>query len=438
MQEQFPWYVRPTEEEFQQLWEEATFVFDANVLLDLYRFSRTYKEDFIDVIEKLEGRVWLPHQVAEEFMRNRALPISRQLAVLKNTEERVAEWAEKTSSLTDLKESLEDVGNRRGPVQREIDSLLEKSSEFEDSVKNFESHILEEIEALRKELLPTGARANKSSDDTLEKLESIVEDSIGESFEKKRLKELYQEGEKRFAKKIPPGFKDSGKNTDPKKYGDWILWKQILDYAEAKPTSVIFVTSETKEDWWEEESGQTVGPLPKLRKEFQKETEKEFWMYPRGQFLKYANRYVSTEVSKSSIEETEKEKNKQDRFSISINLSDVEKSRAQQTRKMKSLVLDLELDTIFDDTKSIIKKIKSNKSFMFRYLSSINVSKRDRYRAIESVKGYISEIQLFLDTGEEYEAISKTTELVSLLQAIISRQEDKAGQDTTGTSDPPF
>jgi len=40
MREQFPWFLDPTEEELQRLWDEATFSFDANVLLNLYRVDR--------------------------------------------------------------------------------------------------------------------------------------------------------------------------------------------------------------------------------------------------------------------------------------------------------------------------------------------------------------------------------------------------------------
>ena len=40
MREQFPWFLDPTEDELQRLWGEATFSFDANVLLNLYRVDR--------------------------------------------------------------------------------------------------------------------------------------------------------------------------------------------------------------------------------------------------------------------------------------------------------------------------------------------------------------------------------------------------------------
>ncbi len=36
MRDLFPGYYRPTEEEFAKMWQEGIFVFDANVLLNIY------------------------------------------------------------------------------------------------------------------------------------------------------------------------------------------------------------------------------------------------------------------------------------------------------------------------------------------------------------------------------------------------------------------
>ena len=43
MRDLFPSYYRPTDEEFKELWEKCTFIFDANVLLNLYLYDLTHK-----------------------------------------------------------------------------------------------------------------------------------------------------------------------------------------------------------------------------------------------------------------------------------------------------------------------------------------------------------------------------------------------------------
>ena len=40
MEKTFSEYHQPNDEEITQLWEKAIFIFDANVLLNLYRYSK--------------------------------------------------------------------------------------------------------------------------------------------------------------------------------------------------------------------------------------------------------------------------------------------------------------------------------------------------------------------------------------------------------------
>lgn len=53
MKKMFFWRLYPSEQEFANLWESATFVFDTNFLLDLYRVSHSTAEDFLRVLESL-------------------------------------------------------------------------------------------------------------------------------------------------------------------------------------------------------------------------------------------------------------------------------------------------------------------------------------------------------------------------------------------------
>ena len=71
MRDLFREYYRPADEEFSRLWQEATFVFDTNVLLHLYRYTPSTRNDLLKVIEALQQRIWIPHQVGLEFSRKR-------------------------------------------------------------------------------------------------------------------------------------------------------------------------------------------------------------------------------------------------------------------------------------------------------------------------------------------------------------------------------
>jgi hypothetical protein len=116
------------------------------------------------------------------------------------------------------------------------------------------------------------------------------------------LKELYKEGDKRYETKIPPGFADS-KKAHPEKYGDFIIWKQILEFAKNEEKSVIFVTNDEKEDWWLIKHGEKLQPHPKLKKEFNNFTGQEYHSYTLSQFLEYAEEYLKTPIDSSVIEE---------------------------------------------------------------------------------------------------------------------------------------
>ncbi len=69
MKEQFSVYYTP---DFEKLWSEATFVFDTNVLLNLYRYSSKTSEELFNILEDLkeEGKIWIPYQFAYEYHKN--------------------------------------------------------------------------------------------------------------------------------------------------------------------------------------------------------------------------------------------------------------------------------------------------------------------------------------------------------------------------------
>lgn len=53
------------------LWNTATFVFDTNVFLNLYRYSNKTRDQLIESFEWLKSRIWMPYQVALEFCKER-------------------------------------------------------------------------------------------------------------------------------------------------------------------------------------------------------------------------------------------------------------------------------------------------------------------------------------------------------------------------------
>lgn len=121
------------------------------------------------------------------------------------------------------------------------------------------------------------------------------------------MQELYKKIEKRYQERIPPGYEDEGKEGN-KKYGDGINWLDIIAYAKAQSCSIIFVTADTKKDWFFEYKGQK-NPNVELYAEFYKETGKNICIYRPEQFLKHAALKVNETVPKEVIENVEAETN---------------------------------------------------------------------------------------------------------------------------------
>ena len=78
MKSKFPGYFKPTKSEIKDLWDNAIITLDANVLLNLYRYSDETKDELLKIFEKLKDRIWIPNQAAKEFFANKLNVIHQQ------------------------------------------------------------------------------------------------------------------------------------------------------------------------------------------------------------------------------------------------------------------------------------------------------------------------------------------------------------------------
>jgi hypothetical protein len=74
---------------------------------------------------------------------------------------------------------------------------------------------------------------------------------------------------------IEDSDKDKDDPTARDKYGDLLIWKQMLKQAKETGKDVVFVSRDVKEDWWElDKDKKPVRPRPELFREFREETGK--------------------------------------------------------------------------------------------------------------------------------------------------------------------
>jgi len=57
MRKSHPGYYCPTKDEFDTLWKMCLFVLDTNIILDLFRKSREYREQMLLILEELSDQL---------------------------------------------------------------------------------------------------------------------------------------------------------------------------------------------------------------------------------------------------------------------------------------------------------------------------------------------------------------------------------------------
>lgn len=272
-------FLEPSKKEKQELWEKAVFVFDTNVLLNLYRYSAKTRNSLLNAFESFTGRIWIPYQVAYEYMRKRC-------EVIYETVQRYDQFKKEAELFTGkASETL-----RLTTKDEEINELKRYLFKWLDS--NKERNLLV---------------VNPEEDEILEKILKIFDGKVGDIVSETELDVIKKDGEERYKKSIPPGYKDGVKKKDQEDdnnaYGDLIIWKQIIKYSKENNTGIIYVTHDQKEDWWNIVKGKTIGPRVELRKEFFAETQQEFHMYSMNNFISTYNSLNEVPIDKSAVEE---------------------------------------------------------------------------------------------------------------------------------------
>jgi hypothetical protein len=280
----FPGFFRESEEDIKKIWGEAVFVFDANIFLNLYRYSDSTREDFINIFKQVKDRVWVSHQAVDEYLQNRLTVIKSQVASYEST---VKEMSKLQSTFKN---------SRQHPFVKESssESLKTLFSQIKHELdENKNTHVLRMVE-----------------DPIKAELASIFESNIGSPYSKEELDTVFENGEKRYKDSIPPGYKDASKAKDDdslkaksRKFGDLIVWLQTLSMAKDASKDVVFVTDENKEDRWISEHGMTISPRPELIKEFKDETGHNILMYRADKFVNEAKKIIGSVVDPKTVEE---------------------------------------------------------------------------------------------------------------------------------------
>ena len=296
MRKHFPGYYRPSETEFARMWQDGLFVLDASFLLDLFRYSDETANSLLETLEKIAHRIWIPHQAALEYHRN-----------LNSVVEQAAQsYADSLALLQKLIDQLK--SDKRGHPF--LDPKFHK--EIQPVFSNLQAALQKKQKEIRS-LLTTNPIKNR--------LAELLDGKVGDPFSETEFQEICTEGEKRFKRRIPPGFSDA-KKPENEKYGDLVLWKQILVKAKDTEVAIVFVTADAKEDWFLLTSEKTIiGPHPQLTAELKEIRDILLYIYPTHSFLKYSEKHLAVRVRRQALDEVRHLEDEKIRKREQINLS---------------------------------------------------------------------------------------------------------------------
>lgn len=270
--------------EVKTILENGILVFDTNVLLNLYSYTKSTKEEVLNIMKKNKNRLWMPYQVGWEFFNNR-----------ENKIRNVQGGCDK------LLKFIDDSKN-------EFDKLLNnnyKRHPYIDrkSISELFSHQLKTVSDEIEKLKAQDPKYDKN-DTILKQLTQLYNKKVGDDYSIEEYKKIFNDGEKRYEQKTPPGFADLKEKKDqgPRHlYGDLIIWKQMIDKAKSTNKDIIFISEDQKEDWYEKDSNK---PRRDLIKEFGTLTEgKRILIYSQELFLKNIDKYLGSDVGNDVITE---------------------------------------------------------------------------------------------------------------------------------------
>ena len=228
--------------------KSGDIIIDTNVLLIPYGTGSASLMDIISIYEKLKssGRIFLPAQVAREFIKNRPNKI-----------------AELQQSLLNKVSQISTIDKFSFPIMEDIPEY-KKLNELIESAKSIKKEITKENSALIAKI-----HSWEWSDPVSSLYKKVFTSDIIIESEGKN-DDILQELLRRQRLSIPPGYKDSGK--DDLGIGDFLIWKTILKLGGKNKKDIIFVSGDEKADWQHRAGGSGFLPRYELLDEYRRES----------------------------------------------------------------------------------------------------------------------------------------------------------------------
>jgi len=258
--------------------ENATIVFDTSSIGMLYHLTEDSKKSMLQILSEYFGeRIWLTSRVWEEYTRHKKRFITQLIREYYSTPQFLQ--SKNHTYFTSLKSFVES---------------LKKQSDYHPA---FSEQYIKEITELYTELVSIANKIRIKTEGQLnQRIEDIRKvsegsDCVYDSFKQFRKAEnlsyqdilqIVKEGDIRYEHRIPPGYMDEGKESIDK-FGDLIIWKEVLDFAKRNETDIIFITNDKKPDWYANSEKNI--PREELIREFASVSHKKIGILPLEEFI---------------------------------------------------------------------------------------------------------------------------------------------------------
>lgn len=273
----------------------SKIVFDTNVLLDIYLYSKKDRKKIFNLLKRAEikERLFMPYQVLFEFSKNRNKMI-KKLEKYKNgincEDDKNGEIINKLIKF--FEEIILKTENIDWNKTFKLEGYhLECLTKNEDVIKKLETcfssysekikKIHQEIEVEIKDIFKGIENEDISleKDPILKELFKIFKNKIGEECTTENYISIQMEGLKRITRNVPfPGSEDLKTKKD-NEFGDFFIWEEIKSIND----NVIFVSEEKKEDWIEKTIPNTLKIA--LKEEHKEATSKEIYLIRFKDFI---------------------------------------------------------------------------------------------------------------------------------------------------------
>ncbi|UVI34728.1 PIN-like domain-containing protein [Brevibacterium spongiae] len=237
------------------------YVIDTNVLLNLFKYSRSTARQVIEVLHHMRNALFLPHQVLEEFwpllaeVRKGSHHLEAKGKVdtsMANARREVEKWFKRTG-LEAIEESSQETG-----LKLTSGSDTQAGLSLEAVVASVEN-LLDEMEAASSRIgeIIDSVSEEAQENEILDSIEKIFEGRVGRAPDETEHKRLLTEFADRIDKGLPPGNRDVEirKGETDKASGDFFIWRQGLNEAKhrseelGQSVDLTLITNDLKDDW---------------------------------------------------------------------------------------------------------------------------------------------------------------------------------------------